>query len=351
MNPSDPDTTVDPDSTRVLLRIDQPQFNHNAGAINFGPDGMLYIALGDGGGADDRDGQESLGMPIIGHGQSGNAQNPYNVLGSFLRIDVDGSDSDNGQYGIPSDNPFTALDDARLDEIYAFGFRNPFRFSFDLETGQLYVADVGQNDIEEIAIVNNGDNHGWNIKEGNFFFDSNGTSSGFVVDQDTGAPADLVDPIAEYDHDEGIAIVGGFVYRGPRIAELMGLYVTGDFALTFNNDGRLFYLDNATDVVEFELADQDALGLSLLGFGQDDEGELYVLANATGTPFEETGVVLRIESACPADINGDGVVNIDDLFEVLNNWGASGVGADVNFDRTVNIDDLFAVLNNWGTCD
>ena len=149
-NPTDPTSVVDPTTIRELLRIDQPQFNHNAGGLNFGPDGMLYISLGDGGGADDVDGQESLGIPMVGHG-TGNGQDTGTILGSILRIDPLGSNSANGKYGIPVDNPLFGNPDA-VAEIFAFGFRNPFRFSFDQETGEMYIADVGQNDNEEVSL-------------------------------------------------------------------------------------------------------------------------------------------------------------------------------------------------------
>ena len=295
-SPMDPDAIVDMASRRVLLRIDQPQFNHNAGALNFGPDGMLYIAVGDGGGADDQDGQEFLGGVIIGHGSDGNGRDPTNPLGTVLRIDPKGTNSMNSQYGIPEDNPYQGHAQV-LEEIFAYGFRNPFRFSFDTLSGLLFLGDVGQNDIEEINIVLPGGNYGWNYKEGTFNFNPNGTDPGFVTEEDPGVPLGLIDPIAQYDHDEGIAIVGGFVYRGTRIPWLYGRYVFGEFAKTFNNDGRLFFLKyrGSNPISEFQLSDQDDLGLSLLGFGQDSKGEIYVLANATGTPFGESGVVLRIE--------------------------------------------------------
>jgi glucose/arabinose dehydrogenase len=280
-NPADPDATVDPDSARELLRVDEPQFNHNAGAMNFGPDGMLYIALGDGGRADDQG---------IGHSEQGNGQDLTNPLGDILRIDPSGDNSANGQYGIPADNPFINTNGA-VDEIYAYGFRNPFRFSFDSETGDLYVGDVGQNAIEEIDIVVSGGNYGWRVKEGTFLFDPNGDQQGFVFQDSPGDPPDMIDPIAQYDHDEGIAIIGGFVYRGDANQVLDGRYVFGEFATTFSNDGRLFYLAEDNTIFEFDLFGQDAFGLSLLGMGRDANGEVYFLANGTGIPFEETGVV------------------------------------------------------------
>jgi glucose/arabinose dehydrogenase len=286
--PCNPESVVDPESAREVLRVDEPQFNHNAGALVFGPDGMLYAALGDGGMADDQ------GM---GHVEGGNGQDPGNILGSILRLDPQGTDSTNGQYGIPADNPFIGLE-GMLPEIYAYGFRNPFRFSFDSATGDMYVADVGQNDIEEVNLGEAGGNFGWNVKEGSFCFDPNGDEPGFAYectpDDDT---TGLIDPIAEYDHTEGIAVVGGFVNRGVAVPPLYGRYVFGDYFLPEVLSGRLFYLAAGQEIREFNLGEGVVLGMSVLGFGQDAAGELYVMANLTGTPSGETGVVLRIEPA------------------------------------------------------
>jgi glucose/arabinose dehydrogenase len=308
-NPSDPSSVVDPNSARELIRIDEPQFNHNAGALVFGDDGMLYMALGDGGNADDQG---------VGHG-SGNAQNPSNVLGSILRIDPLGSNSANGKYGIPADNPFVNMP-GYAAEIYAYGFRNPFRISFDMETGDLYVGDVGQNDLEEVHVVVAGGNYGWNVKEGSFCFDPNGTGPGFAYEQDPcpGETPDMIDPVAEYNTSEslaenwdGRAVVGGFVYRGSAIPGLVGRYIFGDYTRFtesgVSNDGRLFFLNKknivsnqmikTSKIFEFQLVGQDALGMAVLGFGQDASGELYVLANQVGVPFGTTGVVLKIVPA------------------------------------------------------
>ena len=318
-HPGDPASVVDLESRRELVRIDHPQFNHNAGDLNFGPDGMLYISDGDGGGADDQDGQIHPAPPdlVVGHQGGGNAQKLNVPLGKILRIDPLGTTSANGQYGIPSDNPFVG-ESGVVEEIYAFGFRNPYRFSFDSATGDLYVGDVGQNDIEEVNIVVSGGNYGWNCREGAFFFDPKGfePGSGTATPDDPGRPecrdVPTIDPIAQYDtHNEGHSVVGGFVYRGSRIPQLHGRYVFGDFSLNFVNrvgtSGRLLFLQQRRnpkgrlrDIKEFSLVGQDALGLALFGFGQDHEGELYVLGNATGIPFPDrttganTGVVLRM---------------------------------------------------------
>ena len=309
-NPGNPASVVDPASVRELLRIDEPQFNHNGGALNFGPDGMLYISFGDGGNRDDQG---------VGHGTSGNAQDLSNPLGSILRIDPLGSNSANGQYGIPADNPFVGMVGA-VGEIYAYGFRNPFRFTFDMQTGDLYVGDVGQDDLEEVDVVMAGGNYGWNVKEGSFCFDPNGAGPGFAFDQDPcpNEPSNLIDPVAEYntsesllENEDGRAVVGGFVYRGSAIPGLVGRYVFGDYTqfteTGISNAGRLFFLNKkniveenrikTSKIFEFTLHGQDALNLALLGFGQDAHGELYVLANQTGVPFGETGMILRIVRA------------------------------------------------------
>ena len=283
-NPSNASSVVDPGTRRELLRIDEPQFNHNGGALNFGPEGFLYISLGDGGAADDQG---------VGHSPQGNGQDPSNILGSILRIDPTGTNSANGKYGIPQDNPFVG-EAGFVPEIWAYGFRNPFRFSFDSSTGKLWAGDVGQNDIEEVDVVTKGGNFGWRVKEGSFLFDPNGDQPGFVTARSPGKPKGLIDPIAEYDHDEGISVIGGFVYRGDAIPQLRGRYVFGDFARSSTEFGRLFFLNPANQIREFRLVGQDSLGLKLDGFGQDADGELYVLGNTTGTPFGETGVVLRI---------------------------------------------------------
>ncbi len=306
-DPGNPESVVDPESAREVLRIDQPQFNHNAGAMNFGPDGQLYIVLGDGGGRDDRDDGVSLGVDLEGHGCEGNGQNLNSILGKVLRIDPLGTDGINGQYGIPDDNPFVGVDG--LDEVWAYGFRNPFRFSFDRETGDLWLGDVGQNDLEEVDIVTAGGNYGWRWKEGSYTFIFNGNQAAYVTTEPLDVPSGLIDPVAEYDHTEGIAVLGGFVFRGTTRPQLVGKYVFGD------NLARFFYLDPSSgtppyEILNFDLGDVE-LDLSVLGFGEDGRGEVYMLANETGTPFDTTGQVLRV--ALLADVNCDGVVNAFDI--------------------------------------
>ena len=220
---------------------------------------------------------------------------------SLIRIDPT-PDGDQ-PYSIPDDNPFATDPEAR-PEIYAYGFRNPWRWSFD-SNGDLYLGDVGQSFWEEIdyqqAGTPGGLNYGWRCKEGTHDYNFTGDC----------LTADLSDPIAEYDHDEGITIIGGFVYRGSSIPGLAGRYIFGDFSQFsesgVNNQGRLFFLNKknivkgdrikTSKIFEFTLYGQDSLGRSLLGFGQDAHGELYVLANDVGTPFGDTGVVLRITRA------------------------------------------------------
>lgn len=284
-NPKRPNSVVDPNSSRVLLTIDQPQFNHNAGAISFGEDELLYIAVGDGGNADDQG---------VGHAEGGNGQDlsASNLLGKILRIDPMGSDSTNGAYGIPGDNPFVG--DSAPDEIYAYGFRNPFRMSFDQKTGELIAADVGQNDIEEVNIVHAGGNYGWPVKEGTFLFDMNGADRGFTTVDSPGVPVGMIDPIAQYDHDEGISVAGGFVYRGRHVNELRGSYIFGDFSQSFvPASGRLFHLGEDGEILEL-VPDSGPLGLYLMALGQDRKGEVYVMTSENFAPVGATGVLHRI---------------------------------------------------------
>ena len=278
-----------------ILTVQQPQFNHNGGTLVFGPDNFLYISLGDGGGAND-DGD--------GHGTDGNGQQFDNPLGSILRIDVDGNDSSNGRYGIPASNPFVNTDG--LDEAIAVGFRNPFRFSInDLGNGlfDLYVGDVGQNQIEEVDLISStelGLNYGWRLKEGSFFFIFN-DGDPFISDvppAGTVVPT-LEDPIAEYDHDEGISVIGGFVYQGEAIPELQNKYVFGEYSRLFTQaNGRLFYLDNNNEIMEFQYADQPPYFFTGLSISLDNE--IYVIGNQSVDINSDSGVVLRVKLSEPS---------------------------------------------------
>ncbi len=285
---------IDLASRREILRIDQPQPNHNGGTLRFGPDGFLYISLGDGGGADDEG---------PGHGATGNGQDRENLYGTLVRINIDGRTSNNGQYAVPTDNPFVGQ--AGVDEIYAYGFRNPYSYSFDRLTGELYLADVGQNQVEELDRVFAGGNYGWPIKEGGFYFDQAGTNAGFVTTVPVrDVPADLVDPIAQYDHDEGTVLVAGYVYRGANIPGLIGRYLAGDWGNFAQPLGRLVYLDR-TEFKQLRIGNNDRpLGLWLKGFGQDANGELYVLGSTNLGPGGTSGKVLKIVPPQPIEITG-----------------------------------------------
>jgi glucose/arabinose dehydrogenase len=243
---SDPDR-ADPGSARVVLAIDQPFSNHNGGLVLFGPDGMLYVGTGDGGsGGDPRGNGQSLGT----------------LLGKLLRIDVDGGDP----YAIPSDNPFVDTPGAR-PEVWAYGLRNPWRFSFDRETGDLYIADVGQNRIEELNAVRGagaGLNYGWNVMEGTRCFEpSEGCNR-----------SDITLPVTEFDHGDGCSVTGGFVYRGSAIPDLRGRYLYSDYCSGFVRSFRFAggRADDQRRLPELEPSDN-----AVTSFGQDADGEMYLL--------------------------------------------------------------------------
>jgi len=237
--------TVDPASERILLTVDQVGnfSNHKAGQLAFGPDGFLYFGLGDGG---------SGGDPF-GHGQ-----NTQTLLGKMMRIDVNAT-SPGLQYRIPPDNPFAS--GGGLPEIWAFGFRNPWRFSFDHSTGRLFAGDVGEANFEEVDIVQKGGNYGWNIMEGFHCFNppTNCNMTGLTL------------PIAEYSHSEGDAVIGGFVYHGSAIPGLQGIYVFGDLGT-----GKIFGLRETSPNV-FTRFLFTTTGKTISSLGQDQSGELYVV--------------------------------------------------------------------------
>lgn len=240
---------ADPQGEVIIMEVEQPFSNHNGGQLAFGPDGYLYIGLGDGGGSGD---------------PQGNGQNLGTVLGSILRIDVSGLSAP-GDYEIPTDNPFVSTEGARA-EIWAFGLRNPWRFSFDFETGLLWAGDVGQNLWEGIDIITKGANYGWNTMEGSHCY-----SPAIGCNQ-----SGLTLPIVEYAHSQGCSVTGGYVYRGDQIAYLQGYYIYGDYCS--GNIWALAYHDNV--VTENILLTES--GLSITSFGEDLAGNLYILDRQGG---------------------------------------------------------------------
>ncbi len=256
---------ADPVFQKVHLTIEQPESNHNGGQLAFGPDGYLYIGSGDGGGAGDD------------HGKKGNGQDCSTLLGKILRIDVDSKDR---KY--PADNPFINKTDDR-PEIWAYGLRNPWRFSFDRKTGELFCADVGQNEWEEIDIIEKGKNYGWRIMEGNHCYDpeKNCKQTGLAL------------PIAEYPHSTDISITGGYVYRGNTISSLKGKYIFGEWK------GTLFYLEKTNGKWKmFPLITEDNndndMNMNINSFGEDEKGEIYILMQESTGLFFSNGSVYVI---------------------------------------------------------
>lgn len=238
---SDDPNIADPTSEVKLLGVDQPFPNHNGGVLVFGPDGYLYAGLGDGG---------SQGDPF------GNAQKTDNLLGKILRLDVDSADP----YAVPPDNPFG-------NEIWAYGLRNPWRISFDRATSDLYIADVGQNDWEEIDFLpagsSGGTNFGWSFREG-------------AHDYKGGGPEGLIDPVAEYSHSEGgCSVTGGYVYRGAALPEWNGIYLYADYCTGFI--WGLIHSNNGWQTQR--LFDTD---VNITSFGQDESGEIYIVGDGGG---------------------------------------------------------------------
>lgn len=246
---SNPDL-ADLNSAQVIFTLRQPYPNHNGGQIAFGPDGYLYVGLGDGGAAGD---------PLNA------GQTPDTLLGKILRLDVDSSDT----YAIPEDNPAFTVNPALAPEVWAWGLRNPWRFSFDRATGDLYIADVGQNMLEEInfqpADSPGGENYGWRVFEGTQRYSSEA------------APANHVLPIFEYNHGEGCSVTGGYVYRGAEMPALDGVYFFGDYCF-----GRVWATwRDASGAFQTQvfLPDTD---LIISSFGEDEDGELYLLDHGQG---------------------------------------------------------------------
>jgi glucose/arabinose dehydrogenase len=290
---------ADPASERLLLEIDEPHFNHNGGRLAFGPDGYLYIGVGDGGAA------HGVGK---GHSPKGNGQDPHNLLGKILRIDIDHGDP----YALPPDNPL--MDQDGRPEIYAWGLRNPWGLTFDRGgSHELFVADVGQDAFEEVDIVTKGGNYGWNLREGFICFDPQNPLR---------PPADcpkvnpegqrLIDPILAYKNfkrfakdpeAKGISVTGGYVYRGSALPQFVGAYVFGDWSRSWTKaEGSLFVArrpaDNAGpwNMAALDLATHPGgiIPGYVIALGQDLQSELYVMTNDSNAVTGRTGKIYRL---------------------------------------------------------
>ncbi len=343
---------------REVMRVAQPAWHHNIGDIEFDANNLLYISAGDGG----------VDSPP-GFLFSNNSQRLDRFFGKIHRIDPFGSNSANGQYGIPASNPFADGPGGNVDEIYAYGLRNPYRLDFDPVTGDLFASETGEVSIESVNRIQQGGNHGWNEKEGSFLYresdrsvspdvDANGNGIGDVAEQ-----MGLIDPVFEYDRDDGAAIIGGVFYRGTRIPELQGMYVFADHGglATSARNGKLFYGDPATGQVFNFQFENDYFPLPLNNEGNplpfeihsvatDADGEITVLGmiqNADGT-FESTAI--RIAPSLSSDFDGDGEFgcpDVDGLVAAI--AGGSGpLQFDLTADGEVDQDDLNAWLSEAG---
>jgi uncharacterized repeat protein (TIGR03806 family) len=266
--------TIDRSTEFVILDVPQPYTNHNGGDIHFGADGFLYIGFGDGGGAED---------------PQGNGQNTDTLLGAMLRIDVDGG----SPYAIPSDNPFAAGGGA--PEIFAWGLRNPWRFSFDRETGELWTGDVGQYAWEEVDRIRLGGNYGWNLKEG---------SHCFAADPcDAATLPGLIDPVAEYANPDDASVTGGYVYRGSAMPELIGRYIYADFY-----SGTIWAVVEGSEPDVLLASSNHAFG----AFGEGNDGELYGVDYSGGIWKLELNLEAGNTSEPPTSLRDTGCVDPDD---------------------------------------
>lgn len=280
---------------RILLTFDKPQFNHAGGGLEFGPDGFLYFTVGDGGSSQDNNYGHTGGTNLKPTNAMGNAQDLTKLLGKMHRIDPLGTDGPGGQYGIPTDNPFATSPNGERPEIFAYGLRNTWRFSFDSRPGgtdRLFAADVGQGEVEEIDLITNGGNYGWRNMEGTFV-------PSFSVDAPA-MSASATDPIAQYAHpgvvkgspalpQYGVSVTGGYVYRGSAIPSLVGKYVFGDYSQsTTTPSGPMLGMEETSPgvfAVSFlNILGGNPIGRYIYGFGQDENGELYVLTAKTRSP-------------------------------------------------------------------
>ncbi len=251
------DGIIDKSSEKIVLEVEQPYWNHNGGTVLFGPDGMLYLSIGDGGAANDPE----------NHGQ-----NLGDLLASIVRIDVH---TDEEPYLIPSDNPFIGVEGAR-PEIWAYGLRNVWRMQFDSKTGQLWAADVGQNKWEEVDLIEKGGNYGWRLREGKHDFKN-----------PDGSSTDVIDPLIEYPRTSGGSITGGFVYRGDDIPGLEGAYLFADYM-----SGRVWATVIQPDGKPFTREVYKGKPMAISSFGEGTDGELYVCGFKT--PYDSKGRIYRI---------------------------------------------------------
>lgn len=293
---------ADSKSERVVLQIDEPSFNHNAGRLAFGPDGFLYISVGDGGNGNDQG---------LGHSENGNGQDKTKLLGKILRIDVDHPAKGLG-YGIPKDNPF-AQGGGRA-EIFAYGIRNPWGISFDMGGAhELFSADVGQSMFEEINIIKRGGNYGWRLREGFIGFNpDNPIKPPEEIPTKAADGQPLIDPIIAYKNFKGhpgtkdlkgTSVTGGYVYRGKRVPELVGRYIFADWSRNWGvPDGAVFVATRPKSgqgqwdmgALPIDNLKNDRIGGYITALGQDEEGEVYVLVNGRNTLTGRTGKVYQI---------------------------------------------------------
>lgn len=321
----------------VILSMADPFSNHNGGWIGFGPDGYLYVATGDGGSAND---------------PQGNAQNVNSLLGKMLRLDVSGATG----YTNPPSNPFFGATNGR-DEIWAYGLRNPWRNSFDRETGDLYIGDVGQNAWEEIdfqpASSTGGENYGWRCMEGNACTGLSGCTCNDVA---------LTDPIHVYSHGQGCSITGGYVYRGCAIPGLEGTYFFADYCA--NTIWSFEYVGGVVTNFTNRTTELDPPGIlsigSITSFGEDAYGEIYIVDQG-GEVFKilpaagivdgnGNGVADSCEgTVCGGDLDGDGDTDLGDLGILLADFGCAGqCSGDLDGDGDTDLGDLGIVLANFG---
>jgi hypothetical protein len=306
-------------SEKVLLEWDDAQFNHNGGTVAFGPDGYLYISIGDGGGANDVGPNHVTDWYTPNAG--GNGQDiDSNLLGNILRIDVNAG----SPYGIPADNPF--VNKAGRDEIYAFGFRNPYRMSFDMGGAHwLLAGDAGQVLYEEVSVVTRGGNYGWNVKEGRHCFNAANNDTVFPSCPSVDNMGNrLIDPVIELNNwqnpmgGKATTVIGGHVYRGDDIRGWHGKYIFGTFSQTPTTPNGELYMatmfGNSWPYEEVSLKSHpDDVGYYLRGFGQDNEGEIYLAVSSMLGPQGNTGKVFKL-------------VEVKDKHDMGNNGSSGGNG-------------------------